>query len=94
MQQERNYRYAPTFGGNRRAVPVMEQYPSCGGCCENGSGGTENTGAGCEGKREEMVLAMAYVLSQPFEKLYAPEDAMKKGTLFMKLDLPYGGRAW
>ncbi|MBR3967462.1 MAG: spore coat associated protein CotJA [Clostridia bacterium] len=41
-----------------------------------------------------MVLAMAYVLSQPFEKLYAPADALKRGTLFMKLDLPYGGRAW
>jgi hypothetical protein len=43
---------------------------------------------------EPMVLAMAYVLSQPFEKLYAPAEAIKNGTLFMKLNLPYGGRSW
>lgn len=92
MQQDRNYRYAPTFSGERRSISVMEQLPSCGDCCENGGGGT--SGAGCEEKREEMVLAMAYVLSQTFEKLYAPADALKRGTLFMKLDLPYGGRAW
>ena len=91
MQQERNYRYAPTFGGDRRAVPVLEQRPPCGDCCANGGG---TSGAGGEGKREEMVRAMAYVLSQPFEKLYTPAEAMKKGTLFMKLDLPYGGRVW
>ena len=92
MQQDRNYRYAPTFSGERRAISVMEQLPSCGDCCENSGGGTG--GAGCEGKKEEMVLAMAYVLRQPFEKLYAPADALKRGTLFMKLDLPYGGTAW
>ncbi len=92
MQQDRNYRYAPTFAGERRTLPAMEQLPSCGDCCENGGGGMNV--AGCEGKSEDMVLAMSYVLSQPFEKLYAPADAMKRGTLFMKLDLPYGGRVW
>ena len=96
MQQERNYRYAPTFSGdaygNRRSQPVMEMNP-----CQNNCGceGNENGGMGCEGGGENMVLAMAYVLSQPFEKLYSAEDAIKRGTLFMALDLPYGGkRQW
>lgn len=97
MQQDRNYRYAPTFSGaygSRRAQQVMEQYPSCNdGCgsnndCENNGSG----GMGCEGGAEPMVLAMAYVLSQPFRKLYDPAEALKNGTLFTELNLPYGGR--
>ena len=92
MQQDRNYRYAPTCTGraygDRRSVSVMEQYPSCNG--DNASG----NGMGCEGGSEPMVLAMAYVISQPFEKLYSAGDALKNGTLFMGLDLPYGGRKW
>ena len=40
-----------------------------------------------------MVLAMAYVKSQPFVNLYNPCDAWKNGTLFADLNLPYtGGR--
>ena len=97
MQQERNYRYAPTLAGsaygNRRSQPVMEMIPPYQNDC--GCEGNENGGMGCEGGGENMVLAMAYVLSQPFEKLYNPEEAIKRGTLFMALDLPYGGkRVW
>ena len=41
-----------------------------------------------------MVLAMAYVKSQPFVNLYSPCDAWKNGTLFGDLNLPYtGGRS-
>ncbi len=40
-----------------------------------------------------MVLAMAYVKSQPFVNLYNSCDAWKNGTLFADLNLPYtGGR--
>lgn len=40
-------------------------------------------------------LAMAYVPSQKFENLYPEADALRHGTLFVGLDLPYcagGGR--
>lgn len=92
MQQDRNYKYAPTCTGraysDRRSVTVMNRYPSCNGETDNDAG----IGMGCGGGSEPMVLAMAYVLSQPFEKLYSAGDALKNGTLFMGLDLPYGGR--
>ena len=100
MQQDRNYRYAPTFAGgsygSRRSQYASEQYPTCKDCCENNDGCTGGDGGkGCAGgMTEPMVLAMAYVLSPPFEKLYAPAEAIKNGTLFMKLNLPYGGRSW
>ncbi len=88
--QERNYRYAPTFSGcssqnnsNGRAAGT----PDCRGNYPN-----ENTKYGCGGEKERMVLAMAYVLSQPFEKLYSPADGWRAGTIYKDLDLPYGGR--
>jgi len=37
-------------------------------------------------------LAMAYVPYQPFENLFDPETALRRGTLFKAFDLPfYGG---
>ena len=41
------------------------------------------------------ALAMAYVPSQKFENLYPAAEALRHGTLFADLDLPYcagGGR--
>ena len=85
MQQDRNYRYAPSCRGARGDMPrtlhtddVREAYnPVCREDCAKGA--------------EKMVLAMAYVKDQPFEALYTPEEALREGTLFMGLNLPYGG---
>lgn len=35
------------------------------------------------------VLAMAYVPRQLFTNLYSPSEALRAGTLFADLDLPY-----
>ena len=40
----------------------------------------------------KMVLAMAYVPWQKFEKTYEPQMALKKGTIFPELDKPFWGR--
>lgn len=53
---------------------------------------TEPTPNGADACREPMVLAMAYVKSQPFRNVYKPEEAWRRGTLFADLDLPYGGQ--
>ncbi len=39
------------------------------------------------------VLAMAYVLSQPWASLYPADEALHRGTLFRQLDLPFEGGA-
>ena len=40
-------------------------------------------------------LAMMYVPFQRFQNLYEPEKALKQGTLFADLDLPfYGTKKW
>lgn len=39
----------------------------------------------------DLPLAMAYVPSQPFERLYAPADGWHRGTIFADLDKPYEG---
>ena len=38
-----------------------------------------------------IVLAMAYVPSQPFSNLYSPEKGLRRGTVFADLDKPYEG---
>ena len=38
-----------------------------------------------------MPLAMAYVPMQKWRKLYEPEVALERGTLFQELDLPFIG---
>ncbi len=37
-------------------------------------------------------LAMAYVPMQKFRDLYDAAEALKRGTLFKELDLPYVGK--
>lgn len=53
------------------------------GCGRIESCGTRNNG---------MVLGMAYVPFQEFDDLYDEELALRKGTLFAPLDLPFLGR--
>lgn len=38
-----------------------------------------------------LALAMAYVPSQRFERLYEPSDGWHRGTIFADLDKPYEG---
>jgi hypothetical protein len=38
---------------------------------------------------KKMELAKAYVLDQPYTKLYPPEEALEKGTIFPDLYKPY-----
>jgi hypothetical protein len=37
-----------------------------------------------------MRVGYAYVPIQKFGETYTPEEALKRGTLFPELDLPYG----
>ncbi len=39
----------------------------------------------------DMVLAMAYVLMQPWANLYEVEDGFNRGTIFADLDKPFAG---
>ena len=41
---------------------------------------------------DSFPLAMAYVRMQPFDGMYPPEMALKQGTLYPDLDLPFCGR--
>ncbi|ADD02848.1 conserved hypothetical protein [Thermoanaerobacter mathranii subsp. mathranii str. A3] len=38
-----------------------------------------------------LKLARAYVPLQKYVSLYPPEEAIKKGTIFPELDMPYAG---
>ena len=38
-----------------------------------------------------LPLGMMYAPMQRFRKLYAPEEALCRGTLFCELDLPFRG---
>ena len=40
----------------------------------------------------KVSLAMMYIPFQRFERLYDPEKALERGTLFEELDLPFYGR--
>lgn len=43
----------------------------------------------CVGDIEDMPIAMAYVPWQQWRKIYEPKDALKRGTIFKELDLPF-----
>lgn len=74
---------------NMRGRYSMQQGQSCGIRCNVPIQPRQetNTNHPCP----NMVLAMAYVKSQPFVNLYNPSDAWKNGTLFADLNLPYSG---
>lgn len=42
--------------------------------------------------KDDMVLAMAYIKWQKWQKLYKPDEGFCKGTIFEELDLPFYGR--
>ncbi len=41
---------------------------------------------------EELPLAIASLPMQPFEKLFPPETALEKGTMFAELYKPFEGK--
>lgn len=43
----------------------------------------------CVDDIEDMPIAMAYVPWQQWRKIYEPKDALKRGTIFKELDLPF-----
>ena len=46
----------------------------------------------CDDKHDhDMVLAMAYVKWQTWQKIYDPEKALHHGTIFQELNLPFCG---
>ncbi|MBD9208824.1 MAG: spore coat associated protein CotJA [Eubacteriales bacterium] len=67
-------------------------YTTAGGC--RSCGATDRSrGYGCgeSGQGGGPSLAMAYVPLQSFTDLYSPEEALRRGTLFRELYMPYGG---
>ena len=48
---------------------------------------TQGSPSGCP----QMVLAMAYILSQVWADTYEPQMALHRGTLFPGLDKPFIG---
>lgn len=38
---------------------------------------------------EDMPIAMAYVPYQQWKNIYEPNEALKRGTIFKELDLPF-----
>ena len=69
---------------------------------DNGCGTAQNSCPCQEGSQnsrcpsphfpDNVHLAMVYSPDQEFEELYCPEDGLEAGTVFMKLDKPFGGR--
>ena len=72
-------------GKGNSAAPINDDHThSKDGCsCENNS----NMGWGLTG----YPLASVYAPLQTFDELYDPATALKQGTLFSQLDLPFMG---
>ncbi|MBE6021638.1 MAG: spore coat associated protein CotJA [Cellulosilyticum sp.] len=43
----------------------------------------------CDTDIENMPIAMAYVPWQQWRMIYEPKEALKRGTIFKELDLPF-----
>lgn len=43
----------------------------------------------CNKNIEDMPIAMAYVPYQQWRNIYEPREALKRGTIFKELDLPF-----
>lgn len=87
---DRNYNRYRTSGayGQRPDRPVAN-FGDCN--CQHHEHNMEN----CLCDKQPISLAMAYVKDQPYCSLYSAKDALKQGTLFAELYLPYcmgGGR--
>ncbi len=54
--------------------------------------GTDNLSFADTRILDNFPLAMAYVRIQELERMYPPEVALERGTLFPELDKPFCGR--
>lgn len=91
----------PLFPGEALGDTILEGLllgnGSC-SCMENGCGvgnndcGSQNTRCPSPRFSDNVHLAMVYSPDQEFEELYSPEDGLEAGTVFVKLDKPFGGR--
>ncbi len=64
-------------------MPPQNRQPMACGCASR-----EERTVVADNDCASMVLAMAYVLSQPLDSVYEPENALMRGTLFPDLDKP------
>ena len=86
---------------NRPYLAGAEENARSGCFCGRESGdGARTSERGCERERgcghdnpcaECLPLAIATILSQPFENLHDPMTGWQRGTIFMDLDKPYEG---
>ena len=60
--------------------------------CPCGEGNEQNGRCPSPHFSNGVHLAMVYSPDQSFDELYSPEDGLKAGTVFVKLDKPFGGR--
>ena len=81
MEYPKNNMYYHGNAFNRRSVPNVQ---ACEIACAKD---TEQKNPCLDG----MSLAMVYSPCQHFEKLYEPAEALRCGTLFCKLYMPFTG---
>jgi len=74
-----HYRYS-----SQAQVQTTEHRTSAADCCTPAS----DIKSSC---KDDMVLAMAYVKWQKWQKIYDAEKALHHGTIFEELDLPFCG---
>lgn len=85
MDYQRNGWYRPTCGVNRAQnmnaqQQTQRQAAQPRECCENYP------------HLHPTSLAMAYSPTQAFVKIYEPQKALMRGTLFAELDKPFSGK--
>ncbi len=73
------------------AMPYGAGYPRCTAPAATTDRCPSSTSEAVTSCKDEMVLAMAYVKWQTWQKIYDVEKALHHGTIFQELDLPFGG---
>lgn len=81
MEYPKNNMYYHGGAFNRRVMPNMP-------IAENSFAKAADEKSSC---LEGMSLAMVYSPCQHFEKLYEPSEALRCGTIFCKLYMPFTG---
>ena len=85
--EETRYAPGPRFGGQpARDLPVQESV-GCG--CGGGNGATLLPLDLTDVKLGDLPIAMAYVPPQKWRDIFEPDAALREGTLFKELALPF-----
>ena len=90
MNYQRNPMRYPGANGNGGVATAPEYHKK-----SNGFGGCFECDREQEYKTDclnGMSLAMVYSPCQSFEELYSSDEALRRGTLFRKLDKPFTGK--